>query len=172
MRFAASIFLLMAILATCTTAGESDPVSDIDGTWVIDSFLFNGEPVPKEILDNLKKRPYVIKDGEYIIGDGGTVVHLDTLPLIRQGLTRVPSAIGSNGITITFDRTKTPGVVTATNPAMDGWHGIFKIDNGKLLVCRCSADLPIPTDFKSSIQNGWQLRTYIRERKADTKKPD
>ena len=162
MRISAFVYVsLLMMLFSYATAQEPDANSGIDGTWVLDSFVLDGEPVGKKILDRLKKTPYRIKDGKFIIGDGGTIISIDPSPAIDIGLPIAARA--STGMTILFDDSKTPGVVTGTNPAYDGWHGIFKVENGKLIVCRCSADVPVPTEFKSSAEKGWQLRTYVRK---------
>jgi uncharacterized protein (TIGR03067 family) len=99
-----------------------------------------------------------VTDKKVIIGDGGSWI-------------KTPSGDrASNGAIITFDDSKTPGVVTCKMLGYDGWHGIYKIDADRLVICRCSADDPLPTEFKSTPENGWQIRTYARDK--DDVKPD
>jgi uncharacterized protein (TIGR03067 family) len=132
------VLLLPAMLLLAENSSEH---TSIDGAWLIESFTLAGKTVDGKELDKLRAEPYVIKYGTYVT---------------------------KSGVTISFDTTKEPGIVTGKHPALDGFHGIFKIDKGRLVICRCSRDDPIPTEFKSTPENGWQLRTYLRKDAAET----
>lgn len=136
--------------ASFVLANDNPPT--IDGEWTIESFTLAGKPVEKNHLDRLKKAPYKVAERKMTLGDGGTWI-------------KTPSAdVASGGAIVTFDDSKSPGVVKCEMLGSDGWHGIYRIDGDKLTICRCSADEPLPTEFKSSAENKWQIRTYVRSR--------
>jgi uncharacterized protein (TIGR03067 family) len=144
----ASVFLAPWLVL----ANDNPPM--IDGDWTIESFTLEGKPVDQHHLDRLKKTPYKIAERKMTLGDGGTWIKTPT------------GDRASNGAIITFDDSKSPGVVKCEMLGYDGWHGIYKIDDDKLTICRCSRDEALPTSFESTAENKWQLRTYVRSSAA------
>jgi uncharacterized protein (TIGR03067 family) len=116
-------------------------LSRLDGAWVIESFDLAGKPVPEDVLKRSKEEPLVIEKGR---------------------------ATASNGMTFVFEATPAPFTMTGTSadPAIEGVHGIWKVVSDVLTVCRTTRDRPLPDKFSSTPENGWQLRTYARQ-KAD-----
>ena len=143
-------FLMGVLLLSFDVSHAEQPTADVNGEWSIESFVLRGEPVSQHHLDRLKKSPLLVKDNRMIVGDGGTWIKTLTYSTV------------SNGSIITFDDSKTPGAVKCDMLGYDGWHGIYKIDGNTLIICRCSTDDPMPTEFSSTTANGWQIRTYTR----------
>ncbi len=121
------------------TGEKKADLSQLDGAWVIESFNLSGKPVSEDVLKRLKDEPLVIAKGK---------------------------ATTSTGISLVFETTKTPFTMTGmnANPAIDGVHGIWRVADDVLTICRTSRDQPLPDKFSSTPDNGWQLRTYRRQK--------
>ena len=146
-----SCLLSVTLIVSTTIVHAGDP-PPIDGNWTIESFALEGKPVEDVHLERLKKHPLIVNEKKMILGDGGTWIR------IPGGMTT------SKGAIISFDDSKNPAVVRCEMLGLDGWHGIFKIEENKLTICRCSQDNPVPTDFVSTAANKWQVRTYVRSK--------
>jgi RNA polymerase sigma factor (sigma-70 family) len=138
--------LLSNGVPAAATGRASADEATIDGTWVIQSFVLAGQPVPDDVLKRLQATPLKVQAGKL------------TTP---------------EGVDVVFDATKKPHEVVGTHPHFDGYHGIYKIDGDVLTVCRTSRDNPRPTSFSSTKENGWQLRVYKRSKNPPVEqKPD
>jgi uncharacterized protein (TIGR03067 family) len=134
-------------LGSAVAAGEGAVKEELErhqGTWVVTSSIFDGQPAPAAIVRSIKR--IVTSDHVVWKRDGksfaGTKVELDP-------------AAEPKAIDVIPDGGRNRG---------ERVLGIYKLEGDRLTICMAAPGRPRPKEFKAGKGSGCTLRTFLKER--------
>lgn len=139
-------FVLLALLcillpAAVASADEPSDLQRVNGPWVPESIVFNGQPLPAELLNKIRVE----------LSDGGYVATVDQA--VERG-------------TFTFDESKSPKemdvTITAGPRKNNTILAIYKLDGDKSTVCYGATDGQRPMSFAAPAGSQFMLIEYRR----------
>ena len=143
-----TLAILMVGLLIAADDAKSENKKDIEkmqGEWTMASGERNGEAIPDEIVQSLKR---TIKGNEYTVKREDEVL---------------------NGGTFTVDATKSPKTIdlkiTEGQAAGQSLHGIYELDGDMMKICYANPGKPRPTEFSAKAGSDQTIATWKRAKR-------
>ena len=123
--------ILSCLASTTTLFAQEDELKRMRGQWEVVEFVEDGKVIPKQAIPE-----WLPSGGQLEIEDNAIVIHSS---VDKKKHVRIFS----------IDAAVYPHTITITDSNKEETHGIYRFDEGRLVVCLSETGEKIPTEFSA-----------------------